>query len=412
MKNSFKNLALIFLVSLSSVLMYSCQKESNINANSLSDDQLIEAIQSSTDKSAIIENDLPESSQSIIEFNYYESYTSEAFIAPELGYEVELRKGKGSRVGELHYTYFDTNGRELSSVNYGNQQKGGKGKQGKGKARMGKDCFSFELPITLTMPDESTIIIEADHDWASVKAWYEANADIKERPSMNFPVNVVYEDGSVVTVANDEDLKVLHEECRDNMRVKCFEMVYPVTFLMPDETQIVVSDRGDRDAIKAWYEGNPEIEEKPDLVYPVEVVLAEGDTTTISTDEEMLALKKACKETKKFQRKCFHLVFPVTVTMPDSTTITVESRADWITVKEWVEANPEVEDKPILVFPVDVIYMDGTTLTVNSQEEMDALKEACKEERQEKRCERRHEHGNGNNDRGPGHGQNGQGGKG
>lgn len=77
----------------------------------------------------------------------------------------------------------------------------------------------------------------------------------------------------------------------------CFELIYPVTYLMPDESSLVAEDeKSFWTAIKEWYEANPEVEEKPELQYPVDILYKDESTETIQNEEEMIAAKKDCSE--------------------------------------------------------------------------------------------------------------------
>ena len=52
-----------------------------------------------------------------------------------------------------------------------------------------------------------------------------------------------------------------------------------------------------RDQIKDWYENNPGVEEKPSLAFPLDVVMAEDDSTvTLNSLEELMALKETCED--------------------------------------------------------------------------------------------------------------------
>ena len=87
-------------------------------------------------------------------------------------------------------------------------------------------------------------------------------------------------------------------------------------------------------------------------------------------------------ETKKDGDKedCFELVYPITYTLPDGTTVTGENEESvWLAIKDWYEANPDVEAKPELNYPIDII-IDGTTQTINNEEEMITAKKDCPEE--------------------------------
>ena len=161
---------------------------------------------------------------------------------------------------------------------------------------------------------------------------------------------------------------------------KCFELVLPVTFVMPDGTTIIVANREDWDQIKDWYEANPDAEEKPALQYPVDISFKD-ETVTINNNNEMRDAYERCGgRDDDRDRECFELVYPVTFIMPDGSTITVADIEDWAELKDWYEANPDAEERPTLQYPVDITYRDGTTQTINNDEEMRRAKEDCRDE--------------------------------
>ncbi|BDD12364.1 hypothetical protein FUAX_47960 (plasmid) [Fulvitalea axinellae] len=82
--------------------------------------------------------------------------------------------------------------------------------------------------------------------------------------------------------------------------------------------------------------------------------------------------------------KAFELVLPVTFTMPDGSTVTVEDEEGWKAIKEWYKANPDVKERATLQFPVDVTFEDGSVKTINNEEEMKALRKEFAEGRSHK----------------------------
>ena len=63
--------------------------------------------------------------------------------------------------------------------------------------------------------------------------------------------------------------------------------------------------------------------------------------------------------------------------------ITINDRSEVrAALQAWKEANPDATERPdvALVFPITVTLEDGTTASVNSEEELDALKESCPQE--------------------------------
>lgn len=85
-----------------------------------------------------------------------------------------------------------------------------------------------------------------------------------------------------------------YEKNYDKDKKDCFELVYPVTYTMPDGTTITGDEATVWTAIKGWYEDHPGSAEKPSLNYPIDVVFEDGDTKSINDEEEIILLKKAC----------------------------------------------------------------------------------------------------------------------
>lgn len=166
-------------------------------------------------------------------------------------------------------------------------------------------------------------------------------------------------------------------EKRKRRRHKCFEFVFPIDFIMPDNSSITLNSKDDWSLLRDWYDANSDVKERPELVFPVDVTLKEdGSTQTLIDRDELIAVKRACKKGKD-KRKCFKLVLPVTFTMPDASEIVVNDRRDFRLLRRWHKANPDVKEKGTLNFPVDITYKDGTTATINNQIEYDAAKESC-----------------------------------
>ena len=179
-------------------------------------------------------------------------------------------------------------------------------------------------------------------------------------------------------------------QSRGNMgRFGCFEIVFPISVLLPDGTSLTVDSYEElKEGIMEWKENNPDVEGKPSFVFPIEVVSDEGELITLANSEELLALKAECPRNffgghghHGHWRKgcfCFKLVFPINIAFPDGTTAEVNDRQEFkLLIRTWKQENPDAEGHPTLVFPIDVEMEDETIVTVNSVEELQALKEDC-----------------------------------
>jgi hypothetical protein len=80
----------------------------------------------------------------------------------------------------------------------------------------GKDeCFKFVYPITYIMPDGTYIIVENEEGWDEIKDWYKTNPEVKEKPVLHYPIDIIFEDGTIKTINNEAELKGAYEYCED-----------------------------------------------------------------------------------------------------------------------------------------------------------------------------------------------------
>jgi len=202
--------------------------------------------------------------------------------------------------------------------------------------------------------------------------------------------------GATLTSCNKEDLTTTVEnftnEAMGEMereskcgRNGCFEFVFPLTIQFEDESTATAESADElKAAISAWKEANPDAEERPGFVFPIEVLSEEGEITSIASSEELRELASTCRKSGKGKKgrkagaRCFDLVFPVTILFPDGASFEAADRAAAKTeLRAWKEVNPDAEERPELQFPVTVEMEDGSTVEVASKDDLKALKDSC-----------------------------------
>ena len=272
------------LILLSLLIFVGCEN-SMTKSDEMSDDQLMQDI-IDAEKIDINMTDLPSLSRTVIDQDYNDYIEIDAKMASGLGYQVSM-DGKGCKTGYHNEVYFNLEGRKLKS------------KRDRGD-KDGFKCFELVLPATFVMPDGSSITVEDENSYMAVRDWYANNSDSKEKPTLQYPVNIIYRDGDTQTINNDEEMGNTKADCRkwddDKKDWGCFRLVYPITFIMQDGSAISMIDKEDWMELKSWYEENPDIEEKPALQYPVNIIYRDGDTKTINNDEEMASAKEDCRD--------------------------------------------------------------------------------------------------------------------
>ena len=343
-------------------------------------------------------DELPEQTSSSIN-NETEYYGISAKLALGIGYEIE-RAGRGHRYGHRNEVYFNMQGRKLDPNDFGDRG------WRKNKIEDWR-CFDLVFPIVFDMPDGSTIEIETDDEegWSDLKLWYEENDDAEQRPAMQFPIEI-HMNEELINISNNEQLNDIYSECDFDWKRQeghynrgCFEVVFPITFLMPDGSTIEVEtdDEEGWSDLKLWYEENDDAEQRPILQYPVGIIYEteEGDSTvTLNNDGEMETAKEECREDWSEsgewdedgdwdEEECFNWIYPITFLMPDGASMTLENEDGWHILSRWYEENGDSDQEPILQYPVDIIYEteEGEiTTTLNNSDELESFEEECSEE--------------------------------
>lgn len=171
-------------------------------------------------------------------------------------------------------------------------------------------------------------------------------------------------------------------------RKGCFEFVFPITMDFPDATSVEVGSYDEmKEAVKSWREANPDVEGRPHLSYPLDIMTDGGEIITVNSKEELRDAVARCirnwaKKHPKFNNSCYVVVFPMILEKPDGSIVTVDDREE---LKELLRAlasvRPRPEKRPKLVFPITVkLKEDGTEVVVSNEEELRALKDECRGE--------------------------------
>lgn len=165
----------------------------------------------------------------------------------------------------------------------------------------------------------------------------------------------------------------------------CFELVFPVSIeFSTGEVVEVESYEALKNAIRNWRKehnapkGRPAV--RPQFVFPIEIITADGETVTVDSQLELLQIRKDCNENGNGQgRSCFRLNYPLSIAYPDGTVVSYANGQEMRkALRAWKKANPAAAVRPVLVFPLTITMEDGSVVTVNSKEELAIIKRSCK----------------------------------
>ena len=209
----------------------------------MSDDELIDAIINAEEKVQILESDLPIDAKNTMSSDIPDDFFDKGSLASQLGYQIHMRSFDFFFLGvKSDDIFFDLSGRELFRTEGYN--KSDDKKDDDGKDDDGKD-------------DKS-----------------------------------------------DKDGK---KDGKKDRKKNCFYLEYPVSLELPDGSIIKVNDKKEAmESLKKWYNQNPDVKEKANLVFPVSIYWVEKKEKTkydVESEIEMKELFAKCKGSKDKEKK-------------------------------------------------------------------------------------------------------------
>lgn len=168
-------------------------------------------------------------------------------------------------------------------------------------------CYELIFPLSIAFEDGTVVEVNSHRELRqNIRQWKQDNPDSTTKPEFVFPIELLNEEGEMLTVNTAEELEELRADCPGRFGnghngpkcgQRCFELVFPVTINFPDGTSEAFDEKIDmKQAIKTWFEANGrDGETRPELDFPVDVILEDETTITINTKEELQELKQSCK---------------------------------------------------------------------------------------------------------------------
>ena len=138
-----------------------------------------------------------------------------------------------------------------------------------------------------------------------VEVWEEANPESKEYPMPVYPVQVLLEDSTIVTIENEEQFDEIDKACYGDYEDQgdfdelCFDIAFPITVNNPDSTTTIANNEEELEAALVAIFGEVEdIDEEAIFaaVLPLDIIFEDGTTQTINALEDLEKAVFACFE--------------------------------------------------------------------------------------------------------------------
>ncbi|MEM7573117.1 MAG: hypothetical protein AAF433_09465 [Bacteroidota bacterium] len=251
-------------------------------------------------------------------------------------------------------------------------------------------CFSINYPVTVLFPDGSSQAVNSDEELETVAdIWYDNHPDAEEDPTLIFPITITLEDGSTQTIDDEDTLFDLFDECCDDdewddddwgENEDCFTIDFPFEVSTSAGTSLI----NDQDDFDDFLDGLGE-EEDFDFIYPLQVTFEDGSSETLNDEDELEDLLDDCYDDWEEEEDwdelddfdCFLLNFPVTINTDAGSMVFNDEEALFDYLDELIDDETDFE----FAFPLEVtLTEDSTQLVINDEEEFDDLLSDCFED--------------------------------
>src|SRR5690606_33304882 len=122
-------------------------------------------------------------------------------------------------------------------------------------------------------------------------------------PTFAFPIEVVSQDGEMISVDDAAELMQLRQRCRRQFGphrpghggMHCFRLVFPLGVAFPDGTTATAAGPHElQHLLREWRRNNQGAEERPELVFPLTVKMQDGTEVQVESKEALQELKESC----------------------------------------------------------------------------------------------------------------------
>lgn len=252
-------------------------------------------------------------------------------------------------------------------------------------------CFDLIYPVTISFQDGGEVTYDNQEDLLeAMKIWRDENEEGTEIPTIVFPQDVELKDGTVITVESKEQFRSLAGQCIENRpHGPCYELIFPITLDLPDGISMDIADRESlREALQAWKEANPDAADRPEISFPHDVTLPNGEVVTLENAEDAHKLLAACHLKSHFpaifNNECFTVNFPVSFQTMNGDTTEVNSIEDFEALIEEGNGRRKHHHRrnyPKLILPIEVTLLaDESIVTIEDYEDLMAVLATCREE--------------------------------
>ena len=160
-------------------------------------------------------------------------------------------------------------------------------------------CASVAYPFSV-IANGQQVLLESSDDIQTVEQIFDQFPNDTDTLELIFPISVVLNDFTVLTVNNEEELQALRDACETGgteTAITCLDLVYNLNFFVYDSNQQQSGTVSvDSDVELYLFIQSLDPENYISIDYPVSVILNDGSTTVVETNSQLQQLIIECVE--------------------------------------------------------------------------------------------------------------------
>lgn len=223
------------------------------------------------------------------------------------------------------------------------------------------DCFSLDYPFSLVTGDGTTTSVNNETEYIDLLS------TVTDSLQYVFPLNATFE-GNAVVINDESEFFDRLDSCYqfEESSGVCFTLNFPLQ-IQDDNGDVTTLNNEQELANTEWAVG---------FVFPISVTLEDSTVLTVNDDQEFDALYNDCfgiETCEDCTPSCFVITYPINLVSDTGAVTTLNNDEEIATFFD----NLDEDDFFNLTYPLTLEYDSGTTTTVNSDEEFETEIENC-----------------------------------
>ncbi len=166
------------------------------------------------------------------------------------------------------------------------------------------NCFTVQLPVAVNV-NGTDVLVDAIEDYANVEAIFDAYDDDVDVLEILFPITIILSDFTEVAIADQTEFDTFSASCNgENVAdddIECLDIQYPITASIFNQTTEVFDNLSITSDSQLYnFIDDLESDDIVDISFPIDVVLADGTGISIGSlnqlEEVIDNAKDSCDE--------------------------------------------------------------------------------------------------------------------